>query len=147
TAVSSPRIAGLWVYQSPNVVAVPPDPESTVARAAQFGLRWVTAQAFEGTQVLDTDWLAAMRRATRANGIRLGVHGYVGRPHPHPEDEAAVVSDAIRRAGADFAIVDAEGEYESAPAGTSKRFVQTYRRLRPRIQSYFSSFGRPSLHA
>jgi hypothetical protein len=137
----------LWVYQSPDVVSVPPDPESVVARATRFRMRWLTAQAFAGTKVLDTEWLGAMRRATTAHGIRLGVHGYIGRPHPQPEDEAEAVVEAIQRAGADFVIVDAEDEYESAPAGTSKRFVQAYRRLRPRFQSYFSSFGRPSLHA
>jgi hypothetical protein len=146
-AASTRRVTGLWVYQSPDVVSVPPDPESVVTRATRFGLRWLTVQAFAGTTVLDTDWLGGMRRATSAHGLRLGVHGYIGRPHPQPEAEAEAVSDAIERARADFAIVDAEDEYENAPAGTSKRFVQTYRRLRPAFQSYFSSFGRPSLHA
>lgn len=143
----STRVTGLWVYQSPDVVSAPPDPESVVARATHFGLRWLTVQAFSGAKLLDTDWLGAMRRATAAHGMRLGVHGYIGRPHPQPEAEAQVVSDAIQRAQADFVIVDAEGEYEDAPAGTSKRFVESYRRLRPEFQSYFSSFGRPSLHA
>ena len=146
-AASSPLVTGLWVYQSPDVVSVPPDPDSVVARAARFGLRWVTVQAFADVKLLDTDWLAAMRRATTAHGMRLGVHGRIGRPHPQPKAEAETVSDAIQRARADFVIVDAEDEYESAAAGTSKRFVQAYRRLRPRFQSYFSSFGRPSLHA
>jgi hypothetical protein len=67
-------------------------------------------------------------------------------PQPRPEAEAEAVSDAIRRARADFAIVDAENEYEDAPPGTSKRFVVRYRQLRPQFRSYFSSFGRPSLH-
>ena len=65
--------------------------------------------------------------------MRLGVHGHIGRPHPQPKAEAQTVSDAIQRAQADFVIVDAEDEYESAPAGTSKRFVEAYRRLRPEI--------------
>jgi hypothetical protein len=146
-ASSSRRVTGLWVYQSPDVVSVPPDPQSVVARATQFGLGWVTAQAFIGADLLDTEWLHAMRRVTTAHGVRLGVHGRIGKPHPQPDAEAQTVSDAIQRARADFVIVDAEDEYESAPPGTSKRFVQAYRRLRPRFKSYFSSFGRPSLHA
>jgi hypothetical protein len=146
SSVSSPRITGLWVYQA-DVVSAPPDPDSVVARATRFGLRWLTVQGFTDTSVLDTDWLAAMRRAADANGLRLGVHGRIGRPQPQPEAEAETVSMAIQSAGADFAIVDAEDEYESAPPGTSKRFVQAYRRLRPKLQSYFSSFGLPSLHA
>jgi hypothetical protein len=147
-ATTSPRrVTGLWVYQSPDVVSAPPDPETVVARAAQFGLRWLTVQAYAGTRLLDADWLAAMRHATAAHGIRLGVHGYIGRPHPQPEAEAEAVSAAIEHARADFAIVDAEDEYEGAPAGTSKRFVRAYRALRRSFRSYFSSFGRPSLHA
>jgi hypothetical protein len=142
---ASRRVTGLWVYQSLD--HGPPDPTPVAALAARHGITWLSAQAFAGTQVLDTDWLDKMRQATAKAGLRLGVHGYIGRPQPRPEAEAEAVSDAIRRAQADFAIVDAEDEYEKAPAGTSKRFVVAYRKLRPQFRSYFSSFGRPSLHS
>jgi hypothetical protein len=120
---------------------------AVAARAKRHGIRWLSVQAFANGELLDADWLVAMRRATTERGMRLGVHGRIGRPHPDPEAEADMVSEAIGSAQADFAIVDAEDEYESAPAGSSKRFVEAYRRLRPRFRSYFSSFGRPSLHS
>ena len=88
-----------------------------------------------------------MRRATRERGLRLGVHGYVGRPEPAPERDANEISRAIAVADADFAIVNAEIEYEEAPGPVSKRFVNAYRDLRPRFRTYFSSFGRPRFHA
>jgi hypothetical protein len=135
----------LWVYQS-GLVKVPPNPTDVAALAVRHGLTWLSAQAFAGAQVLDEDWLQKMRQATTKAGLRLGVHGYIGRPQPRPEAEAETVSDAIRLAQADFVIVDAEIEYEKAPSGTSKRFVARYRQLRPQFKSYFSSFGRPSLH-
>jgi hypothetical protein len=141
----SNRVTGLWVYQS-SVVSAPPDPVAVARLAASHGLTWVTAEAFASTEVLGVDWLVRMRRATSEHGLRLGVHGYIGNPEPRPEEEAQAVSDAIDRARADFVIVDAEDEYEKAPAGTSKRFVSAFRRLKPTFQSYFSSFGRPSLH-
>ena len=141
---ASHRVTGLWVYQSLD--HGPPDPTAVAALAARHGLTWLSAQAFAGTRVLDTDWLHKMRQATTKAGLRLGVHGYIGRPQPRPEAEAEAVSDAIRRAQADFAIVDAEKEYEDASPGTSKRFAAAYRQLRPQFRSYFSSFGRPSLH-
>ncbi len=140
------RVTGLWVYQSPDLVDAPPDPTAVAALAARHGLTWLSAQAFAGTRVLDGDWLHRMRQATTEAGLHLGVHGYIGRPQPRPEAEAEAVSDAIGRARADFVIVDAENEYEDAPPGTSKRFVVRYRQLRPQFRSYFSSFGRPSLH-
>ena len=143
---ASHRVTGLWVYQSPDLVKPPPDPTAVATLAARHGLTWLSAQAFAGTQVLDTDWLHKMRQATTKAGLHLAVHGYIGRPQPRPETEAEAVSDAIRRAQADFAIVDAEDEYEKAPPGTSKRFAVAYRQLRPHFHSYFSSFGRPSLH-
>lgn len=127
-------------------MSAPPDPEAVARLAVHHGLTWVTAEAFAGANVLDGNWLRGMRQATTAHGLRLGVHGYIGRPQPQPEQEADAVSEAIDLAQADFVIVDAEDEYERAPAGTSKRFVLAYRRLRPDFQSYFSSFGRPSLH-
>jgi hypothetical protein len=140
-------VTGLWVYHSGDGSDAPPDPVAVATRAARHGIRWLSAQAFDRGALLDGDWLAAMRRATSARGMRLAVHGYIGRPHPDPEAEADLVSQAIDSARADFAIVDAEDEYENAPAGTSKRFVAAYRRLRPRFRSYFSSFGRLSLHS
>jgi len=142
---ASRRLAGLWVYQS-GLVHAPPDPTAVAALAARHGLTWLSAQAFAGTQVLDDDWLHKMRQATTGAGLLLAVHGYIGRPQPQPEAEAETVSDAIRRAQADFVIVDAEDEYEKAPSGTSKRFVARYRQLQPQFRSYFSSFGRPSFH-
>jgi hypothetical protein len=143
---ASHRVTGLWVYQSPGLVDAPPNPTAVATLAARHGLTWLSAEAFAGTRVLDEDWLHKMRQATTRAGLRLGVHGYIGRPQPRPQAEAEAVSDAISRAQADFVIVDAEDEYEKAPSGTSKRFVAAYRQLRPRFRSYFSSFGRPSLH-
>ena len=78
------RLTGLWVYQE---LGPRPDPEAVAARAQRHGLKWLTAQAFRGDDVLDADWLRAMRRATRKHALRLGVHGYVGRPHPKPAAE------------------------------------------------------------
>lgn len=75
----------------------------------------------------------------------LGVHGYVGRPQPKPVAEAKAMAKAIDVAAADFAIVDAEIEYERSTA-SSRRFVDAYRHLKPDFPSYFSSFGRPKFH-
>lgn len=139
------RVTGLWVYQA-VVVKRGPDPEAVVAAAHRHGLRWLTAQAIEGNDVLDTDWLRGMRRATTARDMRLGVHGYVGRPSPQPAAEAKAMAKAIDIAQADFAIVNAEIQYETErPA--SKEFVRAYRHLKRDFPSYFSSFGRPDLHS
>jgi hypothetical protein len=78
--------------------------------------------------------------------MRLGVHGYVGRPHLAPASEAKLMAAAIDIAQADFAVVDAEDEYEQSTKSASQEFVDAYRHLKPRFPSYLSSFGRPSLH-
>lgn len=138
------RVTGLWVYQTLGQL---PDPEAVAARAQQHGIKWLTAQAVEGDDLLNRDWLRNLRRATKQRGIRMGVHGYIGRPHPRPIAEAKAMSDAIDIADADFAIVDAEIEYEQSAGGDSKEFVRAYRRLKPEFVTYFSSFGRPKFHA
>jgi hypothetical protein len=137
------RVTGMWVYQS---LGDPPDPDAVAGRAARHGMRWITAEALVGGEVSRQDWLRGMRRATRERGIRLGVHGFVGRPRPAPAAEAKTMSRAIEIADADFAIVNAEKEYEDAPGPVSQQFVDTYRELRPRFRTYFSSFGRPKFH-
>jgi hypothetical protein len=138
------RVTGLWVYQR---LGDRPDPEAVAARARARGLRWLTAEAIAGDEVLDRGWLRAMRRATAKRDLRLGVHGYVGRPSPNPAAEARAMVKAIDVAEADFAIVNAEIEYERAEGPVSKKFVREYRRLKPNFRSYFSSFGRPEFHA
>jgi hypothetical protein len=138
------RVTGMWVYQS---LGDPPDPDQVASRAARHGMRWITAEALVAGEVSRRDWLRGMRRATRENGLQLGVHGFVGRPALAPERDAKEMSRAIGVADADFAIVNAEIQYEKAPAGTSKRFVNTYRELRPRFRTYLSSFGRPLFHS
>jgi len=136
-------VTGLWVYQT---IGQRPDPEVVAEQAKRHGLTWLSAQAIEGATVLDREWLREMRRATRARGLRLAVHGFGGRPHPRPAEEAAAMAKAIDVAEADFAIVNAEIQYEqSRPA--SRQFVDEYRRLKPALISYLSSFGRPTLHA
>jgi hypothetical protein len=137
-------VTGLWVYQS---LGDRPDPDRVAARAKRHGLRWLSAEALIAGEVDGEDWLRGLRRATTERELRLGVHGYVGRPRPAPASDAAAMSRAIEVAGADFAIVDAEIEYEQAAGPVSKQFVDAYRRLRPRFRTYFSSFGRPRFHA
>jgi hypothetical protein len=139
------RVTGLWVYQSLD--ARLPDPDTTVARARRHGIKWLTAEAFKNGQPLNDDWLRRLRHATKEHGMRLGVHGYIGRPHPAPAIEAKLMAAAIDVAQADFAIIDAEDEYERSSKPASKQFVDAYRELKPHFRSYFSSFGRPSLHA
>jgi len=123
-----------------------PDPDAVATRAQRHGLTWLTVQAIEGPEVLDADWLRAMRAATRERAMRLGVHGYIGRPRPRPVAEARAMSKAIRVAEADFAIVNAEIEYERSATGAPQKFVDAYRGLRPRFTTYLSSFGRPTFH-
>lgn len=139
------RLTGLWVYQT---LGHRPEPEDVATRASRHGLKWLTAQAIEkGEEVLDPDWLRAMRRATTKHSLRLGVHGYVGRPQPKPAAEARAMAQAIDIADADFAIVDAEDEYEGTGGGASHEFIAAYRRLKPGFRTYLSSFGRPELHS
>jgi len=137
------RLTGLWVYQS---LGHRPDPDTVAARAHHHGIAWLTAEAIGGGEVLGQDWLRKLRRATRDRGTRLGVHGYVGRPHPAPVAEAKLMVKAIEVADADFAIIDAEDEYERVKSPASQQFVDAYRELLPDFQSYFSSFGRPQFH-
>jgi hypothetical protein len=137
------RVTGLWVYQT---LGRRPDPRTVATRAQQHGLRWLTVQATEGDTVLDREWLRAMRRATREHNMRLAVHGFVGRPRPKPVAEAKAVARAIDLAEADFAIVNAEIQYEQATGPVSQRFVDAYRDLKPAFPTYFSSFGRPQFH-
>jgi hypothetical protein len=142
------RIGGLWVYHELGGSA--PRPDDVAERAHRHGIRWLSAQAIDlqdGTQIVDAAWLKAMRHATRVRGMRMGVHGYFGRPHPRPAAEATAFHHAIEIADADFAIVDAEIEYEHSATPDSKTFVHTYRRLRPDLTTYFSSFGRPQFHS
>jgi hypothetical protein len=138
------RVTGMWVYQS---LGSPPDPDEVAGRAARHGMRWITAEALVGGEVAREDWLRGMRRATRERGLHLGVHGYIGRPEPAPQHDAKAIARAIAVSGADFAIVNAEIEYERSGGGASKRFVKAYRELRPHFRTYLSSFGRPSFHA
>lgn len=138
------RVTGLWVYQT---LGPRPDPETVAERAKRHGMKWVTAQAVEGDRVLDRDWLRGLRLQTRERGLRLGVHGFIGRPHPKPAAEAKAMATAIDVAGADFAIVNAEIQYELSPGRDSQKFVEEYRRRKPGFLSYFSSFGRPRFHA
>lgn len=137
------RVTGLWVYQT---LGPRPDPEAVAKQAQRHGIQWLTAQAVEGANLLDRDWLRAMRAATRKRGMRLAVHGFVGRPQPKPVAEAKAMARAIELAEADFAIVNAEIQYERATGPVSQRFVDEYRRLRPSFPTYFSSFGRPEFH-
>jgi hypothetical protein len=136
-------VTGLWVYQT---LGHRPDPEAVVAQARSHGMRWVTAQAIASGRVLDRDWLREMRRATTKHDMRLGVHGRLGQPdghHPRPKpiDEAKAMARAIDLAGADFAIINAEVEYEQSGDRASQTFVREYRRVKPDFLSYFSSFG------
>jgi hypothetical protein len=137
------RVTGLWVYQT---LGRRPNPDTVAALAKRHGLKWLTAQAIEGDDVLDHDWLRKMRRATRERGLRLGVHGFIGRQSPKPAAEARAMAKAIDIADADFAIVNAEIQYEQSTRPDSKDFVREYRRLKPEFRSYFSSFGRPEFH-
>jgi hypothetical protein len=138
------RVTGLWVYQT---LGRRPEPATVATKAQRHGLKWLSAQAIESDEVLDPDWLRAMRRATRERGLRFAVHGFIGRPRPKPAAEARAMAKAIDLADADFAIVNAEIQYERATGPVSKRFVREYRRLKPEFPSYFSSFGRPKFHA
>jgi hypothetical protein len=138
------RVTGLWVYQT---LGRRPNPEAVAERARRHGIKWLTAQAVEGVEVLDRDWLRGMRRATRQRDMRLAVHGFIGRPRPKPVSEAKAMAKAIDVADADFAIVNAEIHYEQSKGPDSARFVDAYRRLKPEFPSYFSSFGRPDLHS
>jgi hypothetical protein len=137
------RVTGLWVYQT---LGRRPDPATVAKRAQEHGMRWLTAQAIEGDQLLDREWLRSMRRATRERGLRLAVHGFVGRPRPRPVAEAKAFARAIDLAEADFAIVNAEIQYEQAAGPVSRRFVDAYRDLKPELPTFFSSFGRPQFH-
>ena len=136
------RVSGLWVYQRFGR----PDADAVTAKAQRHGLQWVTVEAVEGAQVLGRAWLGEMRRATRERGMRLGVHGYVGRPTPRPLAEATAFASAIDAAQADFAIVNAEIEYETSPKPHSRDFTRRYRALKGDFPTYFSSFGRPEFH-
>jgi len=137
------RVSGLWVYQT---LGQPPDPQTVATRAHEHGIRWLTAQAIEGETVLDREWLRGLRRATREQNMRLAVHGFIGRPRPKPIAEAKALVRAIDLAEADFAIVNAEIQYEQATGPVSKKFVDAYRDLKPEFPTYFSSFGRPKFH-
>jgi hypothetical protein len=138
------RVTGLWVYQT---LGQRPDPRAVATRAQRHGIEWLTAQAVEGETVLDREWLRAMRRATRERNMRLSVHGFLGRPRPKPAAEARAMAKAIDLAEADFAIVNAEIQYEQAAGPVSQEFVDAYRRLKPDFPTFFSSFGRPKFHS
>jgi hypothetical protein len=137
------RVTGLWVYQT---LGQRPDPNAVAERAQRHGVKWLTAQAIEGETVLDRDWLRGMRSATRERNMRLAVHGFIGRPHPKPAAEAKALAKAIDLADADFAIVNAEIQYEQSTGPVSQQFVDAYRGLKPEFPTYFSSFGRPKFH-
>jgi hypothetical protein len=136
------RLEGLWVYQ----LLDRPDPGDVVARAHRHGIRWVAGQAFEAGAMLDRAWLRELRQAASMSKIRVGVFGYVGRPHPAPAAEAKVMVEAIDLIQADFAIVDAEVQYEQSNDPVSQQFVDAYRALKPKFPTYLSSFGRPTFH-
>jgi hypothetical protein len=140
--VTLARVTGLWVYQTGRR----PAPKAVAERAHRHGLKWLSAQAIEGDELLDREWLRQMRRETKERGMRLGVHGFIGRPRPRPAAEAKAMAMAIDVAEADFAIVNAEIQYEQSTAASAK-FVNAYRRLKPEFPSYLSSFGRPTFHS
>lgn len=65
------RVTGLWVYQT---LGRRPNPDTVAALAKRRGLKWLTAQAIEGDDVLDHDWLRKMRRANAACVSASTVH-------------------------------------------------------------------------
>jgi len=138
------RVNGLWVYQT---LGERPEPDAVASLAERHGLGWLTAQATEGDELLSETWLRGMRRATTEHGLRLAVHGFLGRPKPKPVAEARAMAKAIDVSKADFAIVNAEIQYERSPNPDSKDFVREFRRLKPEFRSFFSSFGRPEFHS
>jgi hypothetical protein len=136
------RLEGLWVYQRFDR----PDPGDVVARAHRHGITWLAAQAFEAGAMPDRTWLGELKQAAIKSKIRVGVFGYVGRPHPAPAAEAKLMADAIDLIEADFAIVDAEFEYEQSDDPVSRQFVDAYRARKPKFRTHLSSFGRPTFH-
>ena len=137
------RVTGMWVYQS---LGEPPDPDAVAGRAARHGMRWITAEAIVGGEVARQDWLRGMRRATRERGIRLGVHGFVGRPTPAPAAEAKTMSRAIESPTRTSRSSTPRSSTRRSPAPVSKRFARRYRALKADFRTYFSSFGRPEFH-
>ena len=133
------RVPGLWVYQRFGL------PGSGCRRRAGTAPRPAMADGGGGQGTQRPRSRLAARDASRdaRAGMRLGVHGYVGRPTPKPVAEANAFASAIDVAQADFAIVNAEKEYERSTNPDSAAFTRRYRSLKDDFTTYFSSFGRP----
>lgn len=73
--------------------------------------------------------------AFRRAGLRIGIERY---SYPtQPQAEAQMLAEGLRR-GADFAVINAEIEWESTPAGTMRAFLAEFRRLAPTAELYAS---------
>jgi len=73
--------------------------------------------------------------AFKAAGIRIGIERYA---YPNqPEAEAQMLAEGINR-GAEFAVINAEVEWEQLSARPMEKFIAEFRRLQPNAELYAS---------
>ena len=137
---------GAWIWQLPPTEGG--DPWAITSKAARAGLSHVTVKVADGLKPLhDGDLLRRMVRALHSQGIQVWAWSYVrGKSLSNAAAEGALLGQRAAGMGADGAVLDAEGEYESAgAAGWAKATCQAAGSAFPGPLA-LSSFWKPSVH-
>jgi hypothetical protein len=133
---------GMWIWNGKET-----NPARLCSSLAQHGYRWITVKAQDGaSEFNDPAVIRAYHDAAKRHGLEFTIWGYLYGDKTPPEAEAKLASELIARYGAVGYVADVEEEYEHNTAPVSRRFVQTFRSLRPDFPLACSSFGRVDLH-
>jgi hypothetical protein len=126
------------------------DPEALGRALRDNGFGWVAVAVHDGTveNPVDGDWIGRFRRAS---GLPVGGWGVL---RTEPDREAGLAAALVERHALDFYVANPEAEYSySGPDGPSserfdrsRRFVQAFRSLQPRLPAGVSSYCRPDRH-
>jgi hypothetical protein len=116
-----------------------PGPWALAERLQAAHFRWVALHVNEGLvgRPVDALWVDVLH----AHGLAVGGWGVEKR---HPLIEAVIADQAVRNAGLDFYIADAEHWYERPTPGGWRRsatFVRTFRSLEPTLPAALVTYG------
>ena len=137
--------AGAFVWHETDIS---PEVLGEEMRDNAFGWVAVFLQDGVNADTIEDDWVARFRRAS---GLPVGGWGVL---RTQPVEEARLANSLLARNELDFFIANAEAEYSYSGAdgpdperfGRSKKFVASFRQLRPSLPAALSTYCRPGQH-